>query len=273
MALAQDEATGAGRARTLDKLTSQGKVVYRSNFDAGFDGWTDHWDGLRPYPILSLTTEMQMIGNRCLMLSTGEETSPNAASVANGTAAFKRMVLHDEYRYHSLSAYVAIGVSGPDGTWSAFQLYIDTQNAASTKRSFLKAMCYIQPGPVYNKWKIRGDGGESDFKVVTAADGSKIGDNDNKSNMQYVRLTADATLGGAAGVMGYHSLQVGNQVFDLRGVGAGSSVEPPQTNGVDNISDFRRGFNIGFGLSRDITKDYGAQLFVDDVTYSVSNVA
>lgn len=272
MALAKDEGTAAGRGRVLDKYRDKGVVLYRSDFDGGFDGWIDHWDGFRPWPVVSLTTEMQYRGTRCLMLSTGEHASPLSNDVSNATGTFKRFARHDEYRYHSLSAFVGLGVGGFSSSWSTFALYFDTQKYDNSSRSFFKAQCVVAAAPTKNRWQVRGDGGDTDFKNVTGADGRIIGSNENKHNMFYVRLTVDLAANSGAG--GYHELQIGPSpagVFALTGLGAGSSTEPPQWDGSDLITDFAGGMNIGFGISRATSVTGGCQLFVDDVVYSATN--
>lgn len=269
-----DEALNAGLGRVVDtQRKSDALVLYRSNFDAGFDGWTDHWDGYRPWPIVSLTEQMQYTGRRSLMLSTGEEANPVAGDPATAPAVFKRFARHDEYRFHAFSGYFALGVGGYSGTWSTFQLMIDTQGWDNAVRSFFKVQCAISPSPDYTRWQIRGDGGDADFKNIPGSSHLFVGNNDNKQNFQYVRMTVDLHANGGLG--GYHSLQVGRgapaNVFDLRGLGGGSSLEAPQWNGSDLITDFRGGFNVGLSVMRNTALVGGCQLFADDLTYTVSN--
>jgi hypothetical protein len=273
----QDEATGAGRGRALDTLRgfADERVIYRSNFDVGADGWIDHWDGFRPWPPLSLTDAVSFRGRRSMMLSTGEHASPVAGDPSDICAAFRRMALHDDYRYHHYSAYLAIGVGGFSATWANVQLMIDTQDADNGSRSFYKLSLSLHPGGPSSgfRWKIRDDSvaGEDNMITVTEADGGTFpGNNDNKWNWQYVRLTIDRAANGGLG--GYHSFQTGPDVFDLSGLGAGHANEPPQVGSpVSYIADFRRGFNIGALITRDTSLAGGAQLFIDDVVYSVSN--
>jgi hypothetical protein len=96
-----------------------------------------------------------------------------------------------------------------------------------------------------------------------------IGNNENKWNMTYIRLTVDMQANSGAG--GYQELQVGKQVYNLTGLGAGSARSTPQYDGVNMITDFNGGFNLGFGIVRNAAVAGGCQLFVDDVVYSASN--
>lgn len=275
MALSKDEGTAAGRGRNLDRrdsVRSGGAVLYRSVFDTGMDGWIDHWNGYGPALVISRTSEMCYRGSHSLMLSTGEHPSPPADDVSSFVAAFKRLNRHDAYRYHSVSAYLAVGVGNYNGAWDSFYLYIDTQRQDNANRSFYQVRCSRYINPNHLTWMIRGDTGATPEQKMVAVPGSAhsfIGNNENKLNFQYVRLTVDLQANSGAG--GYKELQVGNQVFDLSGLGAGSSVEPIQGNTGLDIDDFAGGFNIGFGLYRNISTPDGCQLLVDDVVLTASN--
>lgn len=271
MALAQDNATGAGRGRVVDsRRGKEGLVIYQSDFDHGFDGWTDHWGGFRPMPIVSLTDEIQNSGKRSLMLSTGEEANPIAGDPASAPAVFKRLTRHDEYRYHTFSGWFAVGVGGFDGTWQAFQLIFDTQKWDNSGRSFFKLQCTNAVSPNVSRWQIRNNAGGENYINVPGSFDLFAGQNENKLNMTYVRLTVD--LQANAGTGGYQSMQVGPKVIDLSGLGGGGAFEPPQASSFE-IDDFRGGHNLGLYVARNQTATGGCQLFADDLTYSCSNTA
>lgn len=275
MALSKDEATAAGRGRNLDRrdsVRSGGAVLYRSDFDTGMDGWIDHWDGYIPQLVVSRTSEICYRGSHCMMLSTGEHTSPPADDISSFSAAFKRLYRHDAYRYHSVSAYLAIGTGYFNGAWASFFMYVDTQKQDNSSRSFYQLRCSRVVSSEHLKWQIRGDTGatpEEKMVQVTGSAHSFMGNNDNKQNFCYVRLTVD--LQANSGLGGYVEMQVGNQVFDLTGLGAGSATEPPQASVGQDINDFCGGFNIGFGLYRNTSVADGCQLMVDDVVLTGSN--
>lgn len=269
MAIAKDESTGAGRGRVVDPKRDGALVIYRSDFDAGFDNWTDHWDGYRPWPVVSLSSRAAHVGNRSLMLSTGEHASPVAGDVSSTAATFKRMAIYQDWRFHSFSAYLALGSGGYSAAWSTFSLFIDTQEYDNSQRSFYKVQAEVRPGPDYSRFQIRGDGGETDFRLVPGSEKKWIGDNDNKQGFGYIRLTIDKEANGGLG--GYHELQVNKSTFDLTTLGAGSSIETPQDDGSTNITQFNGGWNIGLGLSRNTAQAGGCQLYADDIVYSVSN--
>lgn len=261
MALAKDEGTGAGRGRNLD-TRAPGKVLYRSDFDSGFDGWTDHWATYVPQPIVSRSSEICYRGTHSLMLSTGEAASPPGGDISNFVSTFKRLARHDEYRYHHFSAYLGQGVGGYTDSWFAFQMYIDTQAFNNSKRSFYKLQ-FERPDL---EWQIVNNSGSF---VTVPGFHSFLGQNENKCGMEYVRLTVDMQANSGSG--GYVELQSGNHVFDLTGLGAGSATGSVQYDGSNSITDFMGGLNLGFGLSRNTSGLGGCQLFVDDVVYSVSN--
>lgn len=270
MALAKDSSTSADRARVVDTV-APGKVIYRSNFDDGnFDGWVDHWSGLpaRPMPIVSLTSEMQLRGSHCMMLSTGEEASPVAGDPANAPAVFKRLYRHDEYRYHHLSAWLALGIGGFAGSASSITVMMDTNKLDNSHRSFFQLVAdLLRPGPAFCRWTIANDA--ATFSTVAGTDGYLIGNNENKQGFEFIRLTVDLAANSNLG--GYSQFQIGNTVFDLTTSGGGSANTAPQFDGTNPMSDFRGGFNLGFGVSRNQAVVGGCQLFIDDVVYSASN--
>lgn len=266
MALRKDESTGAGRGRVVDsKRDGGGLVIYRSNFDAGFDGWTDHWDNFRPGPIVSLTNHAQHVGQRSLMLSTSEGPYVSG-DWSNNTSTFKRMAIYRDFRFHSFSAYLATGIGGYSSSLGSYYLYIDTQEFDNSQRSFYQVQYEARPNPDFNRWQIRNDA--ATFVTVPGSEHKALGDNDNKNGFQYVRLTIDKEANGGLG--GYHALQVNKFEFDLTGLGAGSALEPPQASG-ELIAEFNGGFNIGLGLSRNNGVAGGCQLYADDIVYSVSD--
>lgn len=257
--LAQDEATGAGRGRSVDAARDKGLVIYRSNFDAGFDGWTDHWSGFRPAPIASLTERMQFRGKRSLMISTAEGAY-NALEWSNNADIFKRLAYYRSHRFYSYSAFLALGMGGYSAAWSSFKLYMDTQHFDSASRAFYQVSCQAEGSPTFSRWQIAKDDGS--FVDVPGSDQVRTGDNENKQGFNYVRITVDSQANAGAG--GYYQLQVNQNVFDLTGLGAGHGSQSPQYD-TASIDDFSGGFNIGAGLSRSTTQDGGCQLFLDDI--------
>lgn len=293
MALAQDEATGAGRARAVDTRRDRGVVIYRSDFQARwFDGWTDMWSGgadhARPQGITAgLSDEL---GERCLMLSTTEEFPvQNNTDPMHDPACFRRMARHDEFRYHSVSGYFALGVGGFSDSWGSWRLMIDTQAWDNSQRSFYQLYCNRSPDGQGYRWQLRGNpygGAETIHTVAPATGGTFVGNNENKLNEQYVRLTVDLQANGGLGA--YHELQVGGFVYDLTNPAniisanpawvLGSAAEPIQDS-ANTIDDFRGGDNIGLAISRHrdgaglVDVAGGCQLFARDIVYSASNAA
>lgn len=259
MALKKDESTGAGRGRSVDAARDKGLVIYRSDFDAGFDGWTDHWSGFRPSPIVSLTQEMQYRGKRSLMLSTSEGTY-NASEWSNNVDCFKRLAYYRSHRFYSYSAFLALGVGGYSAAWASFKLYLDTQVFDSSSRAFYQLSCQAEGSPTFSRWQISKDDGT--FVDVPGSHQVRTGDNENKQGFNYVRLTVDTAANGGLG--GYHQLQVNQSVFDLSALGAGHAAQTPQYD-TDSINDFSGGFNLGAGLSRSDSQAGGCQLFLDDI--------
>ncbi|MCV7255708.1 hypothetical protein H7J86_26435 [Mycobacterium hackensackense] len=284
MGIARDVATSAGQARALDlraSVRSGGAVLYQSNFDQGMDGWIDHWGGYAPQLAIGRTSEICHTGSHCLMLSTGEHAAPPADDVSSFVSAFKRLARHsDDFRYVSYSAFLAVGIGNYNGAWESFLMYIDTQKQDNSSRSFYFLRCSRVLSGTYQgvtlvnehgPWLIRGDTGATPEQRMIRIPGSAhmhVGDNENKQNFQYVRLTVD--LKANAGLGGYKELQVGEHVFDLSTLGAGKSTEPIQGGTGIDIDDFAGGFNIGLGIGRNIAIADGCQLMADNIVVSAS---
>lgn len=280
MALAKDrpEWSELGRYRAMDADFRAGKkdrVLYLSDFDRGFDNWTDHWDAFRPLPPLSLTNHAAHLGARSLMLSTSEGAYVTG-SIANGNNAFRRMTrtrgespaYPDQDRFASVSAYLGLGIGGYSSSWGEFALFIDTNAYDNSQRSFFRLLCNARPSPDWTRWQIAA----TSSTAVTIPDSEHIwhGDNDNKTNFGYVRLTIDRAAN--SGLGGYHEAQIGPHLFDLTGLGGGSAPEPSQSEG-QGIQEFNGGDNIGFGISRNSGIAGGCQLFVSAVAYTVRDEA
>jgi hypothetical protein len=267
MALRKDESTGAGVGRSVDASRDKGVVIYRSNFDAGFDGWTDHWSGFRPSPIVSLTHAIQMRGKRSLMLSTAEGAYVSG-EWSNGVDVFRRMAFYRTYRFYSYSAFFALGAGGYSAAWDSFSFYIDAQKFTSgaNDRGLYQVQCQAQASPDFSRWRIINDAGT--YVTVPSSTRVRTGDNENKLGFNYFRLTIDQNANSGNG--GYHQLQVNQNVFDLSALGAGRGAQSPQFT-TNSIDDFSGGFNIGAGLSRSTTQDGGCQLFLDDIVLNAHN--
>lgn len=265
MALRKDETTSAGRGRVVDATHTYGDVIYRSDFDSGFDGWIDHWNGFRPLPIVSLTTEMQLRGSRCLMLSTGEDVYSSTAW-DNTCTVFKRLALYRARRFHSFSAWVAVGVGAYNATWLDWEMLLDAQKFDDSSRSLYHLRTALQPSPDFDRIELTDNAGGT--VVVPASTHKTTGRNENKQGFNYVRLTVDTQANSGAG--GYHEAQVNQSIFDLSGLAGQSAAQAPQGGTGQDIDEFNGGLNIGFSVTRN-TNTGGCQLFVDDVVYAVSD--
>lgn len=261
MALAKDESTGAGRGRVVDSRRDLGVTLYRSDFDTGFDNWTDHWQTFTPSQPISLSSEAAHTGSRSLMLATNEGAY-DAAQPGYDGLAFKRQTIFRPYRYYSFSGYFALGMGGYTGTWQSWALLFDIQKQNNTTRSIFRASCDIRPTPDFARWHIEGDTVDITVPASTLV---SLGDNENKKGFQYARLTIDTQANGGLG--GYHELQVNQSVFNLTALGGGSGSEAPQFT-ADAIDNFAGGFNLGLQVIRSTTVAGGCQLFADELVLS-----
>lgn len=254
MALAKNDSVLMSHMRQFDKSgkSGTGKVLFADDFEGGFDGWRDHFHGGGPAPILSRTDLAAKTGTRSLMIPVrGYPTGMDSSTYmgANNPATFKNLSRYwGATGTFSLSAFIAVGGDTTDSL-GGFTMMIDTQSwemdpVHTPWRSFFKLRCTRNASSRTRQWKI----GSSSYPppsvyvdIPGANEEVTAGDNENKFNFNYVRLTID--LAANSGMGGYLEAQINHQVFDLSGLGGGHAVENPQKG--TSISDFTGGFNCG----------------------------
>ncbi|AXQ62862.1 hypothetical protein SEA_ANGELIQUE_31 [Gordonia phage Angelique] len=266
------------RAMAFDRLARdgglvrrRGPVLFHSTFDDGFDGWRDHYGAFEPRPPIGLTSYPVMAGKHALKISTGD-VPYRANAISNGSGTYKNLSqYHGVSGLVSLSAWLCVGSGVDSYAWGNFGLGFDIQKWDNSTRGFFKATC-VNPstGEDDRRWVLTND---SDSYVTIPNSGDSVGvtsgQNENKFNFDYVRLTVD--LAAASGLGGYHELQVNNRVFDLRGLGAGRGAQTPQAGTPS--ADYRGGFNAGLFLARSgkYPERYPSWLVADEIVCTVDD--
>lgn len=278
MAIAKQSTLASGLSRELDQRAQSGRVLFHSTFEGGFDGWRDHYNGLRPYPCVSLTSYPVMHGSHALMIATGGETY-NAASGANDGSTFKNLSqFQTAGKKVSFSGYFAIGGEGGAFAWQMWDVMFDVQAWDNSWRSFFKLKCKDRNGQGSDAttpaWFVSVDGNGNNDLIIPGTGSKTAGENENKFNFNYVRLTVDMAANSGQG--GYYEAQINNQVFDLRNLGAAGAATPrpaetPQAG--TPIDSFAGGFNAGIGVTRRWrTPSLGAAIvYADDLACTIED--
>ena len=273
MGLAKDPARSGGRARVIDK-GSDGDILYASNFGENyFDGWRPaHFSGFQVTPPCGLTGYPTHSGKLALQLSTEMRTWAST-NQGQSCATFRGISKYGVRRYLAFSAFLALGVGGFTDSWESFGIYFDIQKQDDSSRSFPQLQV-IRRDAVdgYCQARIMNDG-QSSHTAIPGLSHFWPGDNDDKQNFGYLRLTWDLQANGSLG--GYHEAQIQNTVYDLSGLGGGSASETPQTlasTGNGAIGQFSGGLNIGLYVNRssvvDVADRYPVTLVADSLVLS-----
>lgn len=249
--MAQEKTASRGIARNMDDLATNGRVLFHSTFDTGFEGWRDHFDGFRPYPPVSLTSYPVVSGRHALLLSTGDDPY-DAASGANDASTYKNLSQYRDTGLVSFSGYFAVAGHGGAFAWQTWGIGFDVQKWNNSSRGFFQMRCMDTNAQGVDtelpNWVIRNDTG--DWTPVGgswgATRGITAGENEAKWNFNYIRLTLDLSANGGLG--GYYSCQINHREFDLAGLGAGHATEPPQMGSP--IDSFSGGLNCGIFVNR-----------------------
>ena len=261
-----------GVARNVDRRRQSGRVLFHSTFEDGFDGWRDHYDFKSPYAPISLTSYPTYSGGKALLLSTSD-----LPGQSRGASTYKNLSRYYNEGLVSFSGFFTTGSGRQALAWRMWALYIDTQAFDNSSRQFYRLSCTVRSGTDHDvTWGITGADGTRtlirDSATVSA------GENENKFNFDYVRLTVDLSANGGLG--GYHEAQINNTVFDLTEsylAGVGTPSHPPQVGDPDTsdgaYASFAGGLNFGLGLAPATSKPdaYPAMLVCDDLMATVQD--
>lgn len=251
-------------------LAKRGKVLFHTDFSSGeLEGWRQHFNGFEPRPPVGLTSYPTRNGAYAMMISTGD-IPYNANDRSNGSGTYKNLSLYRSTGVVSFSGWTTvrsgIGTQAQstelDGrAWRSWQFMMDIQRWGSTSRSF-PSISLIEPsGSTTPQWYIRGD--DNTYIAIPDSAGLFSGENENKFNWDYWRLSWD--LDANDGLGGYLEFQINDRVFDLRNLGGGSAEHDPQ-EGLP-FDSFSGGFNCGLGIERSTKHQdfYPATLYAGDL--------
>lgn len=266
---AKDPATNGGRARAIDKGPC-GDVLYASNFGQNyFDGWrASHFGGNQAGMPIGLVSYPTHSSKLALQLST-EMRNYASGNLGTQCATFRGLSIYTSRRFLSYSAFLAAGVGGLTQSWAEFGMMLDIQKVDNSSRSFPWILLQSAASPTFSKARIKDNSGtEIDIPGTTHL---WTGDNENKQNFGYLRLTWDLQANGGLG--GYYRAQVQNQVFDLTGLAGQSADFTPQsaaTTGGGTIEEYNGGLNMGLYITRDTSQTtiYPATLLADSIVLS-----
>lgn len=250
------------------------EVLFDDKFDGSFCGWRDHSGGsganASAYSPVSLTTLRTHSESRAALMLSTSGRGTTAAPRTGTTSTYKNLSRDVDQGLIKFEAWVALGGSDLANAPLSWSLTIDCQTWDGASRGFprLDAVRFTGSGfnARSNAWAIKGDAGENHYigkdgtdkgNAVPALGASPpmAGDNESKLNIQYVALTYDLSgvypsatnTDGKPG--GYYEVQVGPQVVDVSGWGAGRHLTAPQVDAAGGPNSFNGGFNCGFQLN------------------------
>lgn len=258
------------------QISKRGKVLFHSSFETGeLEGWRQHFNGFEPRPAIGLTSYPVRNGAYAMMIGTGN-IPYNSNDRSNGSGTYRNLSLYQPSGIVSFSGWTTVrsgigtqaqSTGMPGRAWRSWQLMMDIQRWGNTSRSF-PSVSLIEPSSNTSpRWFIRGDN-NTYIEIPNSADVFS-GENENKFNWDYVRLSWDLDANGGLG--GYVELQVNNRIFDLRNLGGGSaSHEPQQGTPIDSYSG---GFNCGLGVERSTKWPdyYPTTLYADDLVCTIGD--
>lgn len=237
--LARDDSLLYDQYRFADLSPRRGKVLFASDFRRGFEGWRDHYHGNAPANPLSLV-DYPLEGG--LMVSTQAKPDSSYATGWYGSAnsaAFKNLSRHIDGGLCSFSTYITHGFDTGTAALGSFFICIDTQSWDNSRRSFFKLQCGRNDSTGNRSWGIIGGPSNSTYYGIPDTAGNVTsGDNENKYNTDYVRLTVDLTT------WKYVEAQINHRVYPLTGLAPNDEApEPPQVG--TPADSFAGGLNCG----------------------------
>lgn len=258
-------------------LKKRGKVMYAHDFRNGYGGWNPVFNATgvehprSPLSLVDYPTRALRLAAPGTSLGQGVSTDailrlarPRFATDANGP------VMSLSFRYAIFTEY-GPGASGGSAQAVSVESYgfgIDTQGWSDTQRErqFFTVLADSTSDVNVETYRLRGSRTDSGsaiafVSVPTArASGLMIGQNENKMNLAYGRLTVRPGL-----VPDYLEMQLGGKTVDLRGLTAVN--EPIQWNATNYGADFNGGLNPFFSVKvlATATEVLAAGLLITDI--------
>lgn len=216
-------------------------VLFQDDFDTGFCGWRDHMGGSSPYPALGLCSHPVYTGNRALMVSVGKKgTTLGLSGTGSAYKNYSRFVNSGLITFEGMFAIGGANLGQMPAQWA---LVMDVQKWDNSNRAFYSLTCVRAAGADPRTADVWNVSGAAAAKTPIASDVPSAGDNENKMNWNYVRFTVNLDAYGGLG--GYHSAQIGHQVYDLAALGVEPDRQTPQTTSGVGGGSFAGGLNFG----------------------------
>lgn len=268
-----DNATAlTGRALAFEGIGSHPmpksqRVFFHDRFEDGlYHGWRPtHFGGDRPYNPLSVETDYPGAG---LFLATGSNPYRSNA-FSNTISTYKGLSGRFPSRgIVSFAGKFYVQSGGPNAyAFSAWGLEFDIQNWSDTLRANPQWQVANPGDGSAPRWQVKKDDGSfvsvgsaastpnpanSAFSGVSATRGLTAGENENKWDENYIRVSFDIgdlfSRTANPSTAGYYEMNINGYRFDLRGEGAGRSQRTPQAGNAQ--ASFRGGLNFGINLYR-----------------------
>ncbi|WP_309080269.1 hypothetical protein [Zhihengliuella sp.] len=245
------------------KVRRRGKVVMAENFANGYGSFNPVFNmGGNPACVPLSIVSLPGLG-KALRIGTGPGSNAASGPQGNAATAIARLNrprrsgiaslsfmygLSTEYHYNAPADLNAPG---------AFQIGfgLDTQDTKNENRQFFEllgrptypgAATSAENREIGSRWLLRTHRLESGTPTATAVaslGGTMIGENENKTNLAYGRLTFEY-----GATPRYIEAQMGSEVHDLTNLALPAITEPLQYSDTDPWADFRGGFNPHFGI-------------------------
>ncbi|QLD10875.1 hypothetical protein [Microbacterium oleivorans] len=258
-------------------LKKRGKVMYAHDFTRGYGGWNpvhNATGGEHPRSPLSLVdypARAMRLAAPGPTLGQGTSTDailrlarPRFLTDANGP------VVSVSFRYAIFTEYAtnASGGSHQATSIKSIGFGLDTQgwSDAQRERQFFCVLADSTTDVNVETYRLRGSRPNTSTAIQFAnvsparASGLLIGQNENKVNLAYGRLTVRPGL-----VSDYIEMQLGGKTVDLRGITAVN--EPIQWGATNYNADFNGGFNPFFSVEvlAAATEVLAAGLLITDI--------
>lgn len=267
-------------------MPKSSRVLFADTFDDGlYHGWRHtHFGGDVPFNPVSVERDYPIAGLHLATSSTPYRSGAVGGNVSSWKGLSGRFPTTGLISFAGLFAMQS---GGPTGyAWSSWALEMDIQNWTDTKRSNPRFQCSNPGDGSAPRWQIRNDSStlvsigaatsmpnpvNSALSGVSATKSLTGGENENKWDINYVRVTFD--LGNLMSITSgtqtsqYYELNINGYRFDLRSQLGGAANR--STQGGSAISTFKGGLNFGIDLNRDTTvggKAYPARLVAGELT-------
>lgn len=253
-------------------LRRRGKVVYATDFSDGYAGWNPVHNATGVEPPRSPLSLVDYPRSGMRIAAPG-----NSLGQGTATDAILRLsrpsdadsVVSFSFRYAIFTEY-ATGASGGSHQATSMESMgfgIDTQAWANDERQFFTALGKSTADVNSDTWQLRGSRASHsdaikfvDVPAARGASGLLSGQNENKYNLAYGRITVKY-----GDVPEYIEMQLAGRTIDLRGITAVN--EPRQWGATDYSANFRGGFNPFLSIKALVsaTEALAVGLFVTDV--------